>query len=76
MFIPKEGPPPTDPAVLDQLKTISHKIDKLREDNDVLAAKTRELDLRLRARCVVHMLLTSLGERSDDWMLEWLMRFG
>lgn len=76
MFIPKEGPPPTDPAVIDQLKTISHKIDKLHEDNDILAAKTRELDLRLRARCVVHMLLTSLGESSNDLMLKWLMRFG
>ena len=50
MFIPKEGPPPTDPAVIDQLKSLSQKINKLQAENDVVAAKTRELDLRLKAR--------------------------
>lgn len=50
MFIPKEGPPPTDPAVRDELRAHSRKIDKLAEQNDMLSTKTKELDLRVKAR--------------------------
>ncbi|MCJ1462493.1 hypothetical protein MMC07_001095 [Pseudocyphellaria aurata] len=49
MFIPKVQPTPTDPAVVDQLKSLSKKIDDLTKEKDVLSAKTAELEIRLRA---------------------------
>lgn len=49
MFIPKVQPSPTDPAVIDQLKSLSKKLDDLTKQNDVLSAKTAELEIRIRA---------------------------
>lgn len=52
MFIPKEQPAPTDPAVIDQLKSLSKKLDDLTKQNDLLSMKTTALEVRLRARSV------------------------
>ena len=51
MFIPKEKPVPTDPAVFDELKSLSKKFDDLARQNDALSTRTNELELRLKARC-------------------------
>lgn len=52
MFIAKEQPSPTDPAVIDQLKSLSKKLDALTKQNEVLSLKTAELEVRVRARSV------------------------
>lgn len=49
MFIPKEQPSPTDPAVIDQLKSLEKKLDELTKRNDALSTKTTELEIRVRA---------------------------
>lgn len=52
MFIPKEQPSPTDPAVIVQLKSLAKKIDDLTEQNDILTMKMTELEIKIRARSV------------------------
>ncbi|MCJ1428487.1 hypothetical protein MMC29_006397, partial [Sticta canariensis] len=49
MFIPKEQPSPTDPAVIDQLRSLAKKIDDLTEQNDLLTTKVAEMEIKIRA---------------------------
>lgn len=60
MFIPKEKPSPTDPAVIDQLRSLTKKIDDLTEQNDNLTTKMAELEMRFRARSVFDLLVLDL----------------
>lgn len=57
MFIPKAQPSPTDPAVIDQLKSLEKKLDELTKLNDALSAKTTELEIRVRARSVFRLFI-------------------
>lgn len=61
MFIPKEQPSPTDPAVIEQLKSLAKKLDDLTKKNDALSTKTAELEIRVRARSAFSTSVSRLG---------------